>query len=237
MNSSVTELDRVLTSQRKSVFSAPKKNEEVILLFSGGMDSVIAAYMLIDKLGCKIVPLYVQRGARAEEAELESAQLFVKDINTKYPGKIRDLLVVAAEYPPKSLKQYLPPAHKATKGHPGRNLFLVLVAAYYLSGLKAENASTKTIFIGNSPDDTFPHSSLAAVRSANIAVCVDQDDWSIQVTSPLFEPGLWGDIDKRQLVEYAEKHNIDIRSTHTCTASIEPCGECGECLVRLRYLQ
>ncbi|HEU5121721.1 MAG TPA: 7-cyano-7-deazaguanine synthase, partial [Candidatus Saccharimonadales bacterium] len=200
------------------------------------MDSVIAAYMLIEKLDCKIAPLYVQRGARAEDAELASARRFVNDIDTRYPGKIRELLTVPAEYPPKSIKHLLPSAHMATKGHPGRNLFLVLVAAFYLTKLKAENASTKTIFIGNSPDDTFPHSSLAAVRSANIAVCIDQDDWDIQVTSPLFESELWGNVDKRQLVEYAEAHDIDIRRTHTCTASVDPCGECGECLVRLKYL-
>jgi 7-cyano-7-deazaguanine synthase in queuosine biosynthesis len=237
MSGVVSELDKVLLSQREAVFTVPAVDEEVLLLFSGGMDSVIAAYMLIEKLGCKVVPMYVRRGARAEAAELASAERFVTDIALKHPGKIADLLVVDAEYPAKSLKQYLPAAHKATKGHPGRNLFLVMTAAYYLCALKAENPASRTIFIGNSPNDTFPHSQLEAVRSANIAICVDQADWDIQVTSPLFEPALWGDVDKQQLVDYAEANDIDIRGTHTCTASDEPCGQCGECLVRLKYLR
>lgn len=233
----VAELDRVLLSQRSAVFTTPGNNEEVIFLFSGGMDSVIASYMLIEKLGCSVIPMYVQRGAKAEEAELASAQHFVKDIRSRYPGKCAELVVTTAEYPAKSLKQYLPSEHKLRKGHPGRNMFLVLTAAYYLCGLKKNNEKTRTIFIGNSPEDTFPHSSLAAVRSANIAVCVDQDDWDIQVTSPLFEPNLWGNVGKQQLVDYAHEYEIDISATHTCTASAVPCGVCSECNMRLKYLR
>jgi 7-cyano-7-deazaguanine synthase in queuosine biosynthesis len=236
MDPLVKKLEAVLLAHRPRVFISPQKDEEVILLFSGGMDSVIAAYMLVERLGCRLVPLYVQRGARAESAELSSAQRFVADLQQKYPGSVANLLVVEAPYPPKSLKQYLPAEHKQTKGHPGRNMFLVLAAAYYLCGLKAKRPSTKTIFIGNSPNDTFPHSQLAAVRSANIAVCVDQDDWDIQVTSPLLEPELWGDVDKQALVDYARDHDIPIGATHTCTASAIPCGQCGECALRLAYL-
>src|SRR5690606_8541193 len=145
-------------------------------------------YILIEKLGCTIAPLYVARGARAEDSELNSAQLFVRNIQKRHPDKMLDLEIVEALYPPASLKPGLPKDHKRTKGHPGRNMFLVLVAAYYLRTLKGRNLECSTIFIGNSPNDSFPHSQLLAVRSANIAVCVDQDDWSIQVTSPLFEP-------------------------------------------------
>jgi 7-cyano-7-deazaguanine synthase in queuosine biosynthesis len=110
------------------------------------------------------------------------------------------------------------------------------VAAYYLRTLKADHPEARTVFIGNSPDDTFPHSQLAAIRSANIVVCVDQADWSIQVASPLLEPALWGAIDKRALVELAISWHVQIDRTHTCTVSIEPCGTCAECLLRLKHL-
>lgn len=236
MSTLVEELDSVLLAHRKAVFTKPEKNEEVVLLFSGGMDSVIAAYMLIQKLGCKIVPVYVKRGARAEISELASAENFIQDLKKKYPENVADLLVVEAEYPPKDLKQYLPAEHKAKKGHPGRNMFLALVGAYYLRGLKSKNNSSRTIFIGNSPNDTFPHSQLSALRSANIAVCVDQDDWEIQITSPLLEPALWGNVDKQALVDYAKENDVNIAATHTCTASTIPCGECGECKERLKWL-
>lgn len=123
MNTLVQELERVILAHRQSVFVAPKKGEQVVLLFSGGMDSVIAAYMLIERSGCKVVPIYVRRGARAEASELASAEHFVRDIQRKHHGSMVDLLVVDAPYPPQDLKQYLPSEHKATKGHPGRNMF------------------------------------------------------------------------------------------------------------------
>ncbi|BDT94139.1 hypothetical protein IFM12275_41150 [Nocardia sputorum] len=229
-------VDDTIRQFRPNVFEAPSEAEMAVMLFSGGMDSVIASYLLLHRTQYLIAPLYVRRGARAESSEISSAEFFAEHLRVRYPGRVIGLRAIDASYPPRELKASLPSKYKEANGHPGRNAHLILVAAYYLRTLKTEYPTARTIFIGNSPNDTFPHSQLTAIRAMNLVVCIDQADWAIQVTSPLLEPGLWGDVDKGELVRSADALNVPIERTHTCTAAIEPCGRCTECRVRLIYL-
>ena len=135
------------------------------------------------------------------------------------------------------LKRNLDSEYKKKNGHPGRNAFLVLNAAYYLLNLRSSGKKVRTIFIGSSPNDTFSHSQLFSLRAVNIAVCADADDWSIQVTSPLLEPDLFGKVTKADLVAFAREHDVDVDDTYTCTRGDVPCNECDECKLRNSFLQ
>lgn len=232
----ITALDSLIASHRSEVFAPPVSDEVSVILMSGGMDSVIASYLLLEETDCRLAPLYVKRSARAEVAEVTSSIFFVDELRNRYPGRVTELRIVNGVYPPREMKRELPAAFKQQHGHPGRNAFLVILGAYYLRNLKAKDPRARTVYICNSPDDTFPHSRLDAIRAMNVAVCIDQDDWQIQVTSPLLEPGLWGEVNKGSLVEIANFLEIPIEKTHTCTASVDPCGECTECSLRLKYL-
>ncbi len=230
-------VERVLLEHRSALFTKPSSDEQAVLLFSGGMDSVLSAYMLLEKTHYSLELLYVDRQARARESELQSAARFADMLQQKYGSRVSKLIVVNASYPPAELKPGLPQEHKRRNGHPGRNAHLVLVAAYALKTIQQDGRTARTIFMCNSPDDTFSHSQLFALRAVNSIVCADLDDWSIQVTSPLLEPGLFGRLSKSDMIRFARDQHIPYELTHTCTKSNMPCGNCDECTQRSVYLE
>lgn len=232
------DFENFIKQYRQKVFEEPAvDNEYAVVLFSGGMDSVISSHMLLERTKYRLAPLYIDRNARSRNAEIASAKRCVTQLSTRYPSRVLPLEIIESPYPSPDLKRNLDSTYKKLNGHPGRNMFLLLNAAYYLLNLRSKGLAARTIFIGSSPNDTFSHSQLFAIRAANCAICTDVDDWSIQITSPLLEPSLFGKVDKAQLVKFAQEHNIDVSETYTCTQGDEPCNECDECKLRNKYVE
>ena len=79
-------LEDDLVALREKVVSKPEKNEPVVLLMSGGIDSVVAAEWLMCKYGVVVYPLVIMRqesglGRRAKAA----IDYFENYYREKYP--------------------------------------------------------------------------------------------------------------------------------------------------------
>ncbi len=74
----INEVERAILAHRPLLFDKPQEAEYAVLLFSGGMDSVIGAHMLLEKTKYSIAPLYIDRNARSRNAEIASAKKCAK---------------------------------------------------------------------------------------------------------------------------------------------------------------
>lgn len=222
---------------RRGYVSRVPKNEDVVFIFSGGLDSSIAIDIIINEWGVKIFPLFVRRSARATKYEEEAVRYFVDFYQKKYPGHMHDLEVVEIEVPPLAFKKY-PEMNRLQKlGHPMRNAVLQSLGVQYAQKLRATVApELHTVLTATVADDSFPHSSLQALRSVNLGVCLDTGDWEWLVTSPLVDTEYKGrPVFKKDLIDYAIKHKIPMEKTRTCIEGGElPDGTCPECLCRLK---
>ena len=65
-------LEEVILTKRDTLFEKPKKGEGIVFIVSGGLDSTTALARVLEEFDAEIYPLYIQRGARAEDNELSS---------------------------------------------------------------------------------------------------------------------------------------------------------------------
>lgn len=231
----LSKLNSILKYRRGYVSRIPK-NEDVVLIFSGGLDSTITIDMIINKWGVNIYPLFVRRSARATRYEEAAAKFFVRFYKQKYPGHIQNLEIVETEVPPLQFKKYQEKNRLVNLGHPLRNAVLLSLGVQYAQKLRAtKSPKLHAVLTATVGDDTFPHSCLTAIRSVNIATCVDSGDWDWLVTSPLIDTEYKKrPFYKKDLIKYAIKAGIPLEKTRTCIEGGLPDGTCPECLCRLR---
>ncbi|HCX25785.1 MAG: exsB protein [Candidatus Collierbacteria bacterium GW2011_GWB1_45_35] len=239
-DSKILEMMNNIFLYRRGYISKVPKNEDVVFIFSGGLDSSITLDMIINEWGVNVFPLFVRRSARATKFEEESVRFFVDFYQKKYPGRMQNLEVVEIEVPPLPFKKY-PEVDRLKKlGHPMRNAVLQSLGVQYAQKLRATvSPKLNTVLTATVGDDSFPHSSLQALRSVNLGVCIDTGDWGWQVTSPLVDVVYEGrPLFKKDLIGYAIKHNLPLDKTRTCIEGGEkPDGTCPECLCRLRAFE
>lgn len=234
-------IEEILINERGYVVNL-KKNDSVVLLVSGGLDSTITMAYIIEKYDINVYPLFIKRGARAEAKELESAQYYVEFYKKKYGNKIKDLFILNDEdIPAKQLKSDFPQERISAIGHPLRNSTLQNYAVMYATYVNAKyNENIRTIFTGSVGDDTTcPELSILSLRSQTLNVCINLGDWNWQITSPLIDLELTNKtIFKRDLILWAKENQIPLDKTRTCVSNTEIAdGTCNECKRRLKVFR
>lgn len=221
---------------RRGYITRVPQGEAVVMAFSGGLDSTVAMDMVVRDWNVTVYPLFVKRRARATRHEEEAVRFFVDFYNKRFPGKIKPLEVVETEVPPLQFKKY-PEADRLQRlGHPHRNVVLQALAVQYGQKLRAvQEPDLSTVLTSTVEDDSFPHSSLLALRTMTLLTCEDTGDWNWQVISPLVDTELDGrPVYKKDLIRHALDNGIPLEKTRTCIESGEPDGTCPECACRLR---
>ncbi|TXG77656.1 hypothetical protein E6P97_01235 [Patescibacteria group bacterium] len=233
------DLDRLLARRRGYTFHTPTPDDSVVFIISGGLDSTIALHRVLNEIRCTVYPLYIKRGARSEDSELNAIKHYMSLYSELFPEKLRPLTIIASEVPPKILKTNITKDRLSTIGHPMRNAVLQSISIQFAVAKSHEDqAEIKTVFTAISPDDMLPHCSLVALRAQTLLACIDNGDWAWQITSPNLEPELWGDISKSDSIKYATQHKIPLDMTYTCTQGpTTACGICPECHLRIEAFQ
>ena len=233
-------IETILQNERGFITKI-NKDSQIVLLVSGGLDSIVSISYIIETFGVEIYPLFIKRGARAEKYEIESALYYVDFYKKKYSGKIHDLFVLEADIPSSALKQDFPKERINAIGHPLRNSTLQNYAVMYATYLNGKfNTSISTILTGSIGDDTTcPELSILSLRSQTLNVCLNLGDWSWQITSPLIDPLLSKNtIFKKDLILWAKKREIPLNRTRTCVSDTPIAdGTCNECRRRLKVFE
>lgn len=208
------------------------RGEYVILLFSGGMDSVTLFDILIQKWDCKVIPLYFMRHAGNESWELEAVHYFHDFYKQKYPDNVLDLELLEIEIPSRQNKQYFDRERQKYLGLPLRNHIMwsnAFTQAVYLSG--KYNTTIRSVVVGSVLDDgNSPESGMFAINAYNLSVCASLGIWHYQLMAPLIDESLDKIYTKKDLVTYCINNQIMLNKSRSCfSKQKEPCLECLAC--------
>ena len=111
--------------------------------------------------------------------------------------------------------------------YPSRNSTIALTCMEYAYALQSKGVYPKTVFSVHTADDPVLHSSLTAVRVANLLMCQITADYNWQFISLPIEKELGNYFGKARLVKWAYENDIPLEKTRSCyKASKEHCGEC-----------
>lgn len=225
-------IEAILYSKRGFItkFNA---GDNAIVLFSGGLDSTAGTIIAMEEYELNVFPLFINRGQRNLKFELKAVKFFEKFLLKKYPEQFNKVMQVNAENPPKKFKKNYPKDPK--NGYPMRNSNLENIAVQYAMSLESLEKKARIILISSSPDDSFTHNQMSALRSQTMNTCVHTDDWEWQITSVLKDPCLNKSFSKKEILKWAAEKKIPIDQTRSCVKNTEkPCGNCVACISRIK---
>ena len=116
-------LNSIILSHREQLFKIPKE-EHVVFVMSGGLDSTIGAAMIIEEWGSFVHPLFIRRNARATKYEEKAFDLIANDFRTRYKNKFLVPKKIETEVPPSDIKLGLTEQRLKSVGHAMRNAVL-----------------------------------------------------------------------------------------------------------------
>lgn len=234
----VEAIKNLLMNNRGYAFEVPKE-ELVILLFSGGMDSTILIEVIIKSWNCKLILLYFRRNSKNQEWEEKSVDHFYSFYKERFPEHVLELLKLEIEIPTRTNKEYLDRNRQKVMGLPLRNATMWNIAftqAVYL-GRKYEK-NIRTILTGSVEEDlSSPESGILSILTQNLHACCALNIWNYQLLAPFIDGTLGKVWDKIALLVYADQNDIPIQKTRSCFgAAKEPCNECLACKNRNKAL-
>lgn len=234
-NSKNIDIDNILLDGRGFVSKRPK-SKCVVMIVSGGLDSVITSARLIEDYELELFPLHIHRGQTNTNAENKSVDYFTKFFQKKYgENRFHTPMKISVNVPPYEFKQDLIPYTKE-KGHPMRDPTMQLLGVQYaVAASQKYSKDIRTVYCAIVPEDYFPHSTLQGLRVNTLNACVNMGDWEWQISSPNIDPFLSSEpFGKVQEIEWAMKHGIPVGKTISCNNASEKtsylaCGNCTSC--------
>lgn len=239
----IKEIEKDLLAKRGYVFQVPKLNEPVILIVSGGLDSVLIwAYLLIKYKAC-VYPLFLRRGQRRVAFEEKAVDYFSKYFQKRYPNFSQDVVKLDASIPPLSIRFTITMAsddlvskNGQKRGIPMYSNLLFSYAVQYGYFLEIEkNKKVKKILAGFMPDDglVMKDETLTATRLFMRSAIELTGDESWQISSLPLEKELGFFHEKWEWIKWGAAQKIPLEKTRSCIIWGETqCGNCLSCILR-----
>jgi 7-cyano-7-deazaguanine synthase in queuosine biosynthesis len=240
----IKRIEGLLSRKRKYIFKMPNPGGPVVLMLSGGLDTVIVCDILMRKYKLNVYPIFLRRGHRRIKNEERSVDYFSKLYSQIFPNLY---------HLPKKMNAFIPPIEirwpitevsnklvkhgsKQWRGIPMYSALLVSYSVQYAYYLEiTQNISIRNIFCGFVPSDGEPmaYETLTALRVIMLTSCVLTNDYSWQVSSLPLEKELNFFWDKDILIKWANKNGLPINKTWSCYwGGIYHCGNCIGCGTR-----
>lgn len=250
----INAIEKIFKDKRKYVFKIPKKKTPVILLLSGGMDSIISWAMLMDVYDLIVYPVFFRSSslnAVEKIACLRPMKKFSKMYKKTYPDNYRNPKIFDFDTHPKNLLEktsqqilkapdfllnQIDEYQAAVLEIPGLMNTLAFGALEYANFLQAkENIKIKDIFSSTLNNDGVVKSqSFTMMRTIMLNLCIASNDYSIQYSSIPMEKELGLSLMKEELILWGEKKNIPLKNTRSCDISwYMHCGCCISCMSRI----
>ncbi|MCL4199882.1 7-cyano-7-deazaguanine synthase [Patescibacteria group bacterium] len=249
----ITSIETIFNNKRGSVFQMPKPGTDVILLVSGGLDSVLTWGLLLEKYRLKVHPLFLNKGEGRASQEERSFNFFSRYYSRRYPSLSKAPVKQTVYLPQKEILTALKTPFdnlsgydkKITKGFspitttniflgsPGIVPMFALLHARYLE-LRTKT-KIRTIFSSVMMGDgtVCPSQTITSIRAINLAMCTFTGDYSWQFTSPSIEPALRYFYEKRDMIRWGSMHQIPMEKTWSCYRGLsKQCGACLACISR-----
>ena len=227
----IESLKTILLENRGYIHEIPRE-ETVVLLFSGGMDSTILIDLIIRKWNCKIILLYFRRNSKNQEWEEQAVDFFYDFFKERWPDNLLELIKLEIDIPSRVNKNYMDRTRQKIMMLPMRNSTMwdnAFTQAVYLSG--KYNTTIRTVIVGSVKEDlSSPESGILSIISQTVHTCISMGLWYYQLLAPFIDQTLEKMFDKKDLYEYASRFEIPIEKSRSCFgANEEPCNTCLAC--------
>lgn len=253
--------EKFLIKERGYVFKEPKKGSNVILLFSGGIDSTVAWATLIEVYGYKVYPVIIDRGTNLRsKRELAAARSIEKFFQKKYPKlyvKPFHLSVnTVAKEVSDTLKLENLSSDEILNNYDKRNwmvrddsnvvvsrtngvspyimTFYGVVYSDYLKFIKG--IDIKNIFVGVNFSDgaSVSSQSFTSLRSTLLSICTATDNYDWNFSSVFLEKETGVMFEKTDVIELGLKLGLPLEKTWSCYHDkLFQCGDsCATCVHR-----
>ena len=229
----IREFESNLRKKRGYVIHLSKeKHLKSVMLFSGGIDSVMVSAFLLKHYKAELYPLYIKRGHTFDNFEMESASYFEQYFQKTFPGRFHYIKFINAQFP-------IPPflnTDLLAKNY-FYNLQFAIYAAQYAytlevgSGIKIRNIFIATM--NTDGDDRIDHT-LTALRQVMYSLCLTTRDYSWQFIPLPIEKTLGYYFSKVEFIKWAVSNSIPLELTRSsCRQNTSyHCGECLYCSIR-----
>lgn len=227
-------IEKYLLEKRGYIFKMPRPGSSVILLVSGGLDSITCWNILMEEYKLRVFPLSIDKGAERRAREEKSINFFSAFFKKLYPR-----LFVPPFHLNAALKELQIPIEKAPKIlHPQSILENIGVNGDFMSNLSLgsftlspilaklfaeylylkQHIHIRSIFcaVTTSDGDPVPEQTFTALRAAMWFLCCSVVDFSWQFSSVCFEKGTGIYFSKTDLVRWASRHNLPLEKTWSC---------------------
>ena len=224
-------IEAILIENRGYIREIPR-DEYVILIFSGGMDSTILIDVIIREWNCKVILIYYKRNSKNQKWEEQSVDFFFNFYRERFPQNLVELIKLEIEIPSRANKKYLDRTRQKIMMLPLRNTIMwgyAFTQAVYLSG--KYGTTIRTVIVGSVKEDiSSPESGILSILSQNVHTCISMGLWYYQLLAPFIDGSLEKFYNKVDLLQYAKKCNIPMERTRSCFGANEaPCNKCLAC--------
>jgi 7-cyano-7-deazaguanine synthase in queuosine biosynthesis len=198
------------------------ENKEVVVVWSGGLDSTSLIAMMIKDYTCSVYPLFINRGQGNYRFEKIAIDHY-NDVFLQQFGLCHQYCEIEVPIPPNQFKKGLPKRYT----HVMQISDIINQAVRYALTLDAD-----TILIGTIPSDRRGNSNNVTLKyfvSKTNEVRLGTDKPSLQVLAPF----LLLHYNKREIIAWSSSNGLDLSKTRSCVGNRpEPCGECDACKSR-----
>ncbi len=245
----IKNIENFFRKKRGYIFKMPKPGDKVILLVSGGLDSIIAWAILMDIYKLQVYPLSTQ--IRKTHPQYESLQYFARFFKKKYPAYFKSPFLLSQGISPPELKsiyhsKYIHPERILNFYQLGNNLNPVplnglssilsihsFLYRQYLS-LK-ENINIDTIFCAIEAGDgtVIKSQTFTYLRTSMLYLSLFNRDFSFQYASLFLEKEICTFLEKYQSFQLGNQLGLPLHKTYSCYKGEKlHCGTCLSCYSR-----
>jgi len=241
----IEDLEKNILKRRDYVVSPIKKNENVILLLSGGLDSVVTWNLLLKHFQANVYPLYVSRIFNPGE---ELSIRYYQSIFKRLPGfhnfyrynlsnKLFRFNSQLDLVPPELiLKSYASKMQEVLNPFSGWSQLVVLLAGYYRMRLWwNHNIKINKIISAVTAEDGIEVQTQTQTfaRQIMLTLMLMFSDSELEYYSLGLEKNLQFFIKKEGFVKLGAKLGLNLSFTHSChNNKFVNCGQCPACKYR-----
>lgn len=245
----IDSIESLITRARSYVFKLPKPGENVVLLLSGGLDSIITWQILMDQYKLHVFPISIKN--KIFNPQLRSIYYFSTYYQVKYPKLFHKPYIInnlrfdsglgnkinTANIPSASiLENYDNETGRSTFPYWGTSVFSVVPAYMYSLYLTYNmNIQVNTILCGVTADDGLyiPSQTLSFMRILMLMLIQFSGNKALQFGSIFYDRSLGTYMKKRDVTNYGYRQNLPLMKTYSCDRKgVIHCGECLSCISR-----
>jgi len=252
----LSRLEAILKDKRGYNFKMPLKNSPVILVVSGGLDSITLWFQLLNKYKLQVYPIHFLT-PHSVLGERLSVNFFYNYFKKRFPELTRPVKFIKLHFNfsfinpgnrqifnnnfPLLVKNLF--YNKKTRekkvfvrNYPVRWASYMTAAYEYGLELQVKKIPVHTIFTGTMPNDALVsrESTLTVLKAVNVFLCSIFGDWDWQITAPVEKKHkffYW----KQDFIKIGHKNSIPLGKTWSCgdyRYIFRQCGLCPTCRLR-----